>query len=385
VAHHLFFKSLLAGALLLAGAATAAAAEPIRIGSVLSLSGPAAFLGAPELKTLQIYIAKINAEGGVLGRKLELVEYDDASRSDKADGLTRRLIGIDKVDIIIGGSTTGATMTSMPLVEKAGMPFISLAGAAGIVEPARKWVFKTPQTDRMAAEKVFGDMQKRGITRIGLLSESSGFGLSGRKEARGLAAKYGITLVADESFGRSGADSSAQLARIGQAPDVQAIFVYGLGQGAAAVTKNYSRLGLKMPLYQSHAVASDDFISMAGMSSEGVRMPSSAILVASTLPDDDPQKSVVTDYGRLYREKFKDEPSSFGGYAYDALALYLDAVKRAGSTAKDKVRLAMEQTRGFVGATGIFSMSATDHLGLDSSAFRMVEVINADWHLVKPN
>ncbi|MGH8809339.1 MAG: ABC transporter substrate-binding protein, partial [Noviherbaspirillum sp.] len=361
--HKTFCKTLIAGAFLVSAAA--GASEPIKIGSMLSVTGPAAFLGDPELKTLQTYIEKINADGGVLGRKLELVHYDDGSESNKANSFAKRLIESDKVDVVIGGTTTGATMATVPLAEKAGVPFISLAGAVVIVEPAKKWVFKTPHTDRMAAEKVYEDMKKRGITKVGLLSETSGFGQSGRKEAQGVAAKYGITLVADETYGPKDTDMTAQLTKIKGTPGVQAIFVFGLGQGPAIVTKNYGQLGAGLPLYQSHGVASDEFIKLAGKAAEGVRLPTPAMLVADALPANDPQKPVVVGYNKTYRDKFKAEPSTFGGYAHDALALYVDAVKRAGSTDKEKVRTAIEQTKGFVGTTGAFNMSASDHMGLD--------------------
>jgi branched-chain amino acid transport system substrate-binding protein len=166
-------------------ATSALAQEPIRIGSVLSLTGPAAFLGDPELKTLNLYIERINAGGGVLGHKLELVHYDDASDASKANTFAKRLIEQDKVQFVIGGTTTGSTMAMVPLIEKAGLPFISMAGGVAIVEPVKKWVFKTPHTDRMAAEKVFEDMKRKGISKVGLLAETSGFGQSGRKEAQG--------------------------------------------------------------------------------------------------------------------------------------------------------------------------------------------------------
>ena len=165
-------KKLVTGAALVFAAFSAVAADPIKIGSVLSVTGPAAFLGDPELKTLQLYVAEINKKGGVIGRPLELVHYDDSSDAGKANGFTKRLIDDDKVDILVGGTTTGATMSAAPLVEKAGIPFISLAGAVVIVEPVKKFVFKTPHTDRMAAEKVFEDMKKRGLTKVALLSET---------------------------------------------------------------------------------------------------------------------------------------------------------------------------------------------------------------------
>jgi branched-chain amino acid transport system substrate-binding protein len=375
-------KSAIAASLLLVAAG--ALAQNIKIGSVLSVSGPAAFLGDPELKTLQMYVEKINAEGGVLGRKLELVHYDDGSDAGKANGFTKRLIESDKVDVLIGGTTTGATMAMAPLVDKAGMPFISLAGAVVIIDPVKKWVFKTPHTDRMAAEKVFEDMKKRGITKVGLLSETSGFGASGRKESQIVASKYGITLVADETYGPKDTDVTAQLTRIKGTAGVQAVFVFGLGQGPAVVTKNYGQLGMTaIPMYQSHGVASDEYIKLSGRAAEGVRLPTPALLIGQMLPAGDAQKAIVTGYDKSYKDRYKIDPSTFGGYALDALNLSLDAIKRAGGTDKEKVRNALEQTKGFVATTGVFNMSATDHMGLDLSAFRMVEVKNGDWLLLK--
>ncbi|MDI9332925.1 MAG: ABC transporter substrate-binding protein [Cytophagales bacterium] len=357
--------------------------EPIRIGAILSTTGPAGYLGDPQLKTLQTYIAQINQEGGVLGRKLELVHYDDASEAGKANGFAKRLLDDDKVDFLIAGTTTGATMAMAPLIEKAGIPLISLSGAVVVVEPVKKWIFKTPHTDRMAAEKVFEDMKKNGITKVGLLSETSGFGQSGAKETRLVAAKYGITLVADETYGPKDTDVTAQLTKIRGVAGIQSLFVFGLGQGPAVVTKNAAQLGMKLPLYQSHGVASNEFIKLAGAAAEGVRLPTPALLIANTLANNDPQRPLVTSYAATYWRQYKDEPSTFGGYALDALMLGVHAIKTAGGTNKEAVRDALEKTKNFMGTTGQFNMSPTDHMGLNLSAFRMVEVKNGGWVLLK--
>jgi len=367
-----------------AAAGTASAADPIKVGAIVSATGPASFLGDPEKKVLELYADRINQAGGVAGRPVQLTVYDDGGAADKAASFTKRLIESDKVDVIVGGTTTAATMAAAPLVERGEVPFISLAGAVVIVEPVKKWVFKTPHTDRMAAEKAFEDMKKRGIARVGLLSETSGFGASGRKETQAVAARYGITLVADETYGPKDTDITAQLTRIKNAPGVQAVFVFGLGQGPAVVTKNYGQLGMSaLPMYQSHGVASDEYLKLSGKAAEGVRLPTPALLIAQALPANDPQKAIVTGYDKAYRDRYKVEPSTFGGYALDALNLSVDAIRRAGSTDGEKVRAALEATRGFVGTTGVFNMSPKDHMGLDLSAFRMVEVRNGDWQLLK--
>ena len=376
-------KKLALGAALALGTLTAFAADPIKIGSVLSVTGPAAFLGDPELKTLQMYVEDINKKGGVLGRQLELVHYDDGSDASKANGFGKRLIDDDKVDLIVGGTTTGATMSMAPLVEKAGMPFISLAGAVVVVEPVKKWIFKTPHTDRMAAEKVFEDMKKHNLTKVALFSETSGFGQSGKKETEGVAGKYGITLVANETYGPKDTDMSPQLTKIRNTPGVQAVFIFGLGQGPAIATKGYKQLGITLPLYHAHGVASDEFIKIAGAAAEGVRMPGAALLVHDKLAANDPQKPVAEGYATAYKTKWKTDVSTFGGHAYDGLMLAVDAIKRAGGTDKAKVRDAIEATKGFVGTGGVVNMSATDHMGLDLTAFRMLEIKGGDWTLAK--
>jgi len=357
--------------------------QPIRIGAFLATTGPAAFLGDPEQKTLELYVEKLNAGGGLLGRRLELVAYDSAGDAEKARGYVKRLLEQDKVDLLVGGSTTGETMAAVPLAEAAGVPFISLAGAVVIIEPVKKWVFKTPHTDRMACEKVFVDMRARGVAKAALISGAGGFDRSMRAECLKVAGKHGIQIVADETYGAGDTDMTAQLAKIKATPGVQAVLNAGFGQGPAVVTKNYRQIGIGLPLYQSHGVASKQYVSLAGDAAEGVRLPAAALLVADTLPDADPQKKVVVSYKRDYESRYKQEVSTFGGHAYDGLMLAVEAIRRAGSTDKAKVRDALEATRGYVGTGGVVNMSAQDHMGLDLSAFRMLEVRKGDWQLVK--
>jgi branched-chain amino acid transport system substrate-binding protein len=381
VVKHSLLKIVTAAALAVGTAFSALAADPIKIGSVLSITGPAAFLGDPELKTLQLYVENINKAGGVLGRQLQLVHYDDGSDAAKANSFGKRLIEDDKVDIIVGGTTTGSTMAMVPLVEKAEMPFISLAGAVVIIEPVKKWVFKTPHTDRMAAEKVFEDMKKRGLTKVALISDAGGFGASGKKETEALAPKMGITLLASETYGSKDTDMTPQLTKIKNTAGVQAIFAFSFGQGGAVVNKNYKQLGITLPLYHAHGVASEEFIKLSGPAGEGVRLPAAALLVADKLAAGDPQKPVVTAYRKAYSDRYKEDVSTFGGHAYDGLMLAVEAIKRAGSTDKAKVRDAIEATKGYVGTGGKVTMSPTDHMGLDLSAFRMLEIKNGDWAL----
>ena len=370
-------------AALLAAAAAVQAQEPIRIGSFLSVTGPAAFLGDPEQKTLELYVEKINAAGGVLGRQLQLTVYDSAGDAEKARTFAKRLIEQDKVDLMVGGSTTGETMAVVPLIEQAGMPFISLAGAVVIVEPVKKWVFKTPHSDRQACERIFVDMKARGTTKIALISGAGGFDKSMRAQCMQVAKNHGIEIVADESYGAGDTDMTAQLSKIKNTLGVQAVLNCGFGQGPAIVTKNYRQLTIGAPLYQSHGVASKGYIQLAGGAADGVRLPAAALLIAEALPDSDPQKKVVLGYKRDYESRYKSDVSTFGGHAYDGLMIAVEALKKAGGTDKAKVRDAIESVHGLMGTAGVFNYSATDHVGLDVSGFRMLEIRKGDWTLAK--
>jgi branched-chain amino acid transport system substrate-binding protein len=358
----------------------ALAGDAIKIGTFLSVTGPASFLGDPELRTLQMYVDELNAGGGILGRKLELVHYDTAGQAKEAVTFVKRLIQNDGVDVIVGGSSTGDTMAAIPEVEKAGVPFISLAGGVEIVEPVKKWVFKTPHTDRMAAIRIFEDMKRRGISRFALITGDGGFDKSGRKQVLELAPKYGLEVVADESYGNKDTDMTTQLTKI-RATDAQAILNFGFGAAPAIVTRNVRQLGITLPVYQSHGVASKKFIEMAGEAAEGVRLPAAALVVAEQLPDTDPQKKVLTDYKTKFEAKH-GEVSTFGGHAYDGLFIAVEAIKRAGSTDKAKVRDEIERTRGFVGTAGVFNMSPEDHMGLSVDAFKLLEVRKGNWVII---
>ncbi len=362
--------------------ASAAQAE-IKIGSVLSVTGPASFLGDPEKKTLEMYVAELNAKGGVNGQQIKLFVYDDGGDANKAKTFATRLVEEDKVDAILGGSTTGTTMAMIPVIEDAQVPFISFAGAVQVVQPVKKWTFKTPHTDTMACEKIFEDLKKRNLTKIGMISGTDAFGKSMRDQCMTVTGKYGIEVLHEESYGPRDSDMTPQLTNIKNKAGVQAVINPGFGQGPAIVTRNYRQLGITVPLYQSHGVGSKQFIDLAGSAADGVRLPAAALLVAEKLPDNDPQKKVVVDYKKTYEQKTGQPVSTFGGHMYDGLMIMVDAIQRAKGVDKAKVRDEIEKTKNFMGTGGVVNMSATDHLGLDLTAFRMLEIKNGDWTLLQ--
>jgi branched-chain amino acid transport system substrate-binding protein len=375
-------RSFAAGAVVVLAAGAAQAADPIKIGTILSTTGPAAFLGEPGRKTMELEVARLNASGGVLGRKVEMVFYDDGGAPDRAISFVKRLIENDRVDILIGASTTATTMAVVPMVEQAEIPFISNAGAVAIVNPVKKWVFKVPHTDRMMAEKVFVDMKSRGLTKVALLSEDSAFGKSGRDQILAAAPGFGIQIVSDQIYGAKDLDMTPQLTKIRGNPNAQALIIWGLGQGPAIASRNYKQLGLTLPTYQSGGVASKDFIAMAGAAAEGMRLPSTTAVVADKLPESDRQAPVVKDYQRRYEAQYKEAVSAFGANAFDAVLIFADAAKRAGSMDKARIRDAIEQTHDLVGANGIFNVSEADHNGLSYESLRMLEIVNGDWRII---
>ncbi|MDH3377997.1 MAG: ABC transporter substrate-binding protein, partial [Gammaproteobacteria bacterium] len=324
-----WIRTLIAGAIIALSSLTGAAmADSIKIGSFLAVTGPASFLGDPEKKTLELYVDKLNGEGGINGQQVELTLYDTGLSAKEALTFVKRLISEDQVDLIVGGTTTGETMAVLKEIEKAEIPFISLAGASVIIDPPKKWVFKTPHTDAMAVDMVYRDMKKQGISKIGLIAGAGGFDKSCMKNADALAAGAGISIVITETYGKGDNDMTPQLTKIKNA-GVDATLFCGFGGASSIVTKNYAQLGIEAPLYHTHGSCSKGFINGAGDAANGVRLPCAALLVADQLADDDPQKSIGLEYIKTYTEKYGGDISTFGGHAYDALFLAVEAFKRA--------------------------------------------------------
>jgi branched-chain amino acid transport system substrate-binding protein len=380
-------RSLAAAVALGAGIALAGPAlaeQPIKIGAFLTVTGPASFLGDPEAKVLKLYTERLNKEGGLLGRKVEAVIYDTGGDAKKAVSFARRLIEEDKVDVLIGGATTGDTMAVVPLATDAGIPQISLGGASVIVHPVKKWVFKMPQTDRQGIEVIYTDMKKRHLTTIGMIEGSGAFDQSCRKQAHEAAAEMGIKIAIDETYGRGDSDMTPQLTKIKNTPGVQAVMTCGFGEPTVILVRNYKQLGMSnIPFYHNHSGPSQAFLDGAAGAAEGIRMPAVAVIVANALPDSNPQKKVSLDFIKTYKAAYNEQPSIFAALAYDAFEIATQAIKRAGSTDKAKVRDEIEKTKHYVGLDGIYTMSPTDHMGLGLDSLIMTEIKNNTWAIVK--
>jgi branched-chain amino acid transport system substrate-binding protein len=374
-------KALLVLASVLLIASSAFAAETIRIGALFSVTGPASFLGEPERNTLEMLVKEANAKGGIKGHKLELVVYDTQGDATKAVQLATKLIKNDKVSVIIGPSTTGETMAIIPVAEKEKIPLISCAAGIKIIDPVKKYVFKTPANDHVAAEKIFNYMATKKQKSVALLTVTDGFGSSGREQLKDMAKKKGIAVVADETYGPKDTDMTAQLTKI-KGSKADAIICWGTNPGPAIVTRNVKQLGIKIPLYQSHGVASKKYIELAGSdNAEGVLLPAGKLAIYEKMKPSDPQYKLLKDYDQKYKNAYNTEASTFGGYAYDSFLMISTALKTGASP--EQIRDGLEGIRKLVSISGIYNMSGTDHNGLDLTAFEMVKIVKGDWEIAK--
>jgi branched-chain amino acid transport system substrate-binding protein len=357
-----------------------------KVGAVFSVTGRTSFLGDPEKKTAEMITEQINGAGGINGKKLELILYDTEGDATKANLAVKKLISQDKVAAIIGPSLSGTSLAVLPVAEKEKIPLISCAASYKIVHNEKtgkpyKWVFKTPQTDTMAVAAIYTHLKQRGLTKIAILSVTSGFGASGRGELIRLAPAYGMNIVADEKYGPKDTDMTAQLTKIkGMAP--QAIVNWSVGPTQVVVLRNWKDLGMtSIPFYQSHGFGSKKNIELAAGAAEGVLCPLGSVNIAELLPADHPQKEVTMKYLHDYQAKYNEPLSSFGGHAWDALKMVVQALSHVGDD-KAKIRDYLENNiKGFVGQHGIFNFSPDDHNGLTKDAFNMVVVKNGTWAL----
>jgi branched-chain amino acid transport system substrate-binding protein len=352
------------------------------VGGIFSITGPASYLGEPEKNTLQMLVDDINAKGGIKGQPVKAVIYDSEANVTKARLSAEKLITNDKAVAIIGPSLTHTSMAVMEVTQKAKMPLISCAAGVGITSPAkdRHWVFKTAQTDQMAVSRIFQYLQKQGLTKLAILTVSTGFGISGKAQLEAQAPKYGLTIVANEVFGEKDTDMTPQLTKI-RGTDAQVVICWGTGPAPALVAKNMKQLGFTIPLVQSHGAASRKFIELAGDAADGIIMPAGKLAIFKQLPDTDPEKKACQTYDDMYQKKFHAPASSFGGYAYDAMQMLKMAIEKSGPD-KAKIRDDLEQTKNYVGVSGIFNMSPEDHNGLTPDAFVMVKIEGGQFKLL---
>jgi branched-chain amino acid transport system substrate-binding protein len=303
---------------------------------------------------------------------VQLIIKDTGASPEKAISFAKQLIEEEKVFAIIGPSTSGETMAIKSIAQEGKTLLLSCAAAEVIVQPVASYVFKTPQKDSHAVIRIFQQMKKMGVGKIGVLASNTGFGKAGKEQIEKLAPEHGIQIAASEVYDKAATDLTAEVTKI-KAAGVQGIVNWSIEPAQSLVIKNARQIGLTVPIFQSHGFGNIQYAKAAGAAAEGVIFPAGRLLVADALPDNHPQKAVLLAYRKAYQDKFKEDVSTFGGHAYDAFMILVEAINRAG-TDREKVRSAVETMRGFVGTGGVFNYSAADHNGLDLDAFEMLTV-----------
>jgi len=372
--------------MLLSLAFHAHASDSIKIGAFFDLSGNAAFIGTPTKLVAEMAVEQINAQGGINGRKIDLIVGDTEANPAKAVNLAKKFIYKDNVAAIIGPTKTDTGMAVKMLANKGKTPIFMTVGGDPVIMGGKfgpfEWVFKSPQRSSIAVARLFEYLQKQEISTIALLAAADGFGKDGARWINKMAPEYGIDIVAQESFSPRDTDMTTQLTKVkNAAPD--AIVTWTIGPAGAIVAKNKAQLGIDTPLFQCHGLPDPKYIELAGSASEGNRMPSTKLLVADELPDSDPQKKVIQKFIRLYKEKGYEDQfpiNTHSGYAWDAIMMVAAAIEKSGTEA-EALRQAIENTRNHVGVSGVYNITPEDHNGLDTDSMVIVKVQDGTFRL----
>lgn len=349
-----------------------------KVGVVLSASGPNAPLGQSEQQSLLLLEKQVNANGGINGHPLDIIIEDDASDPAKAATAAAKLINQDQVSALIGSSGTGPTLAIVPVVDKAKVPLISMAAGTKITSPVDPLVFRTPPSDSMAITRVLTYLKNTlKVKKIAILHDSNAFGTGGADELSAKAPKYGITVVARESYGSADTDMTAQLTKI-QGTPAQAIVVWGTNPGPASIAKNMQQLGMTIPYIGSHGIANKKFIELAGTAANGVVFPAGKLLVPASIPAGSDWSKAVNDFSAAYKKEYQMDIDTFAAHGYDAGSIIVEAMKKAG-TDSTKLRDQIEQTAGLAGVDGVYTYSPTNHDGLSVADLTMIKINNGAW------
>jgi branched-chain amino acid transport system substrate-binding protein len=357
----------------------------IRVGVVLSLTGPGASIGIAEQNAVQLWPTQM------AGQKVVVSVVNDASDPSTAARGVSRLVNEDKVDIIVGSSLTPTSLAMVPVAAQAGTTMISLATGSAIVAPMderRRWAFRLGPTEKFSSDLVADDLKRRNLTTIAVLALSSAYGDGFLKAMETSAASRGLKVVGVEHFNATDQSVTAQIAKLVLLnPD--AIYVAAAGTAGALPQIELANRGYKGRVYQIGGVANPDFLRVAGKSAEGMFITLPPLLVAEQLKENNPLRISAAAFVREYETKYGvGTRSAFGAAGYDAFRLIENAAKSALRKAQpgtEAFRLALrdglEQTRDLHSTTSIYTFSETDHSGLDQRSQVLAVVKDGKWTL----
>ena len=364
-----------------------AALADINVGVSVSATGPAASLGIPEKNTIALLPTTI------AGQKVNYIVLDDATDPTAATKNIKKLISENKVDVVIGSTTTPNSLAMMDIAVDNETPLISMAGNAAVVEPMdakRKWVFKTAQNDALMAHAIVQHITDRNLQTVAYIGFADAYGEGWYKEFAKIAEARKLKVVASERYQRNDTSVTGQILKI-MAAKPDAVLIGGAGTPAALPQKTLKEKGYKGLIYQTHGVANNDFLRVGGKDVEGAFLPVGPMVVAAQLPNDNPVKKSALEYVNKYEAVHgKGSVSSFGGHSWDAGILLQEAIPQAlkkgqPGTREFRVALrdALEASKNLPAAHGIFNMTPNDHQGYDQRARVMVVIENNTWKLIK--
>ncbi|MEZ7895018.1 MAG: ABC transporter substrate-binding protein [Thauera sp.] len=379
-------KKTLFVALGLAFAAGAAHAQ-LKVGITVSATGPAASLGIPERNTVELMPKEIG------GQKVTYIVLDDASDTTSAVKNIRKLVSEDKVDVVLGSTTSPNSLGMIDVAAESQTPMIAWAASSRIVEPVdekRRWVFKTPQNDSHMSTAIVSHMTSNNVKNVAFIGFADAYGEGWYEQFKSVAEARGIKIVANERFTRTDTSVTGQVLKM-MAAKPDAMFIAGSGTPAALPQKTLKERGWSGKVYQTHGVANNDFLRVCGADCEGTLLPAGPVLVAEQLPDDNPVKASAMTYIKAYEAAHgKGSVSTFGAHAWDSGVMLQAAVPEALKKAQPgtaefraALRDALENMKEVPAAHGVFTMGPNDHLGLDQRARVMVQIQKGAWKLVQ--
>jgi len=357
----------------------------VRIGLMVSSTGPTTAIGIPQKNTGDLLPRKIGSA------TVEYFQLDDGGDTTRAVQNIKKLIQENNIDALIGPSTTPNALAILDIIAEAKVPVMATVGTSSVVEPLdakRRWVYKTTQNDDLIAAALIKHMTKNGVKTVGFIGFNDPYGENWLKVFGGLAEKAGIRLAAVERYNRPDPSVTGQaLKLIAAKPD--AVLVAGVGGPGVLPQVTLRDQGYKGTIYQTHGVATEDFIRLGKDKVEGTVLAAGPMLVIDEIANANPVKRVALNYINAYEKQFGQKPATFGANTWDAGLILERAIPVALSKAKpgteafrSALRDAIEQEHEIVGCQGVFNMSPTNHNGMDERARVLVTVKDGKFRLL---